>query len=401
MSWWPQARIRDSSIIALSQKAMRLEASDAKEAARAEWSASGPNLEDGVLQDTAKISDSIRHWASFGSLLRRIVASVMQEVRGASLDTESETSAVINRFQEVAGKAKAQSERVGRLSTLANTIPIDGKDVPLAEMTTLLDATLSDSISKIEFASRRAALMVNTLDEMVKSLGRVEQCIAQVDTINGQTNMLALNARIEANRAGEAGKAFAVIANEIRELSKSTQSLSETMRAQMNKLGACARESHEALRAVATTDMSTLVVAKGKVDQLVGAMVHRGSNLSEIVSEAANDAKNISRQIDQIITGMQFQDRVTQRLEQVTDTLAVLSDGVRDLQGESSAAVPTLVLDQSPRDIAWLKELSSRYKLSDMRAQFVIHVIEGQEKPVVQDRDARGKRADTGSVELF
>jgi methyl-accepting chemotaxis protein len=363
-----------------------------------------PLAEPRALGDMARggsaVKEVLQRWGSFSSVLGRIVKSIVQEVRGAMSDMEAETGTVVTAFREVAGKAKAQSERVGKLSALASEIQVDGQTVSLTETTALLDEALSDSVSKIEFASRRAAMMVSTLEEMSQSLGQVERCIGQVDAINGQTNMLALNARIEANRAGEAGRAFAVIANEIRELSRSTQNLSVTMRAQMTKLVASARNSHEALRAVASTDMSSLVVAKGKVDQVVQAMLDRGASLSEIVSEAAVDAKNISRQIDQIITGMQFQDRVTQRLEQVTDTLAVLGEAVGDLRDETAAVAPDLTLDQSQRDIDWLKGLSARYKLSDMRTKFVIHVIEGQEHAAVQDT-AGAKRTESGSIELF
>lgn len=355
---------------------------------------------DGAPGKTA-IRERLQRWVSFGSILRRIVRSVTQEVRGGLNDMASETGAVVHAFQEVAGKAKAQSERVGRLSTLASTVSIDGKNVPLTDIATLLDASLKDSMSKIEFASRRAATMVETLDEMAESLVQVERCISQVDVISRQTNMLALNARIEAMRAGEEGKAFVVIANEIRDLSKSTQALSDTVRAHMAKMIATTRDSHEALRAVAGVDMSTHIAAKDKVDHLVGAMVTRGSELSAIVSEAAVDAGDISRDISQIITGMQFQDRVTQKLEQVTDTLCVLGDAVGDLQGESAASVTDLVLDQSPRDLAWLKELSRRYKLSEMRASFVVNVIEGREKPAGPASATSDKPAAAGSIELF
>ena len=349
----------------------------------------------------ATIKERLQRWVSFGSIFGRIVRSVTQEVRGGLNDMASETGAVVRAFQEVAGKAKAQSERVGRLSTLASTVSIDGKNVALTDIAALLDESLKDSMSKIEFASRRAATMVETLDQMAESLVQVERCISQVDVISRQTNMLALNARIEAMRAGEEGKAFVVIANEVRELSKSTQGLSDTVRAQMTKMIATTRESHEALRAVAGVDLSTHIAAKDKVDHLVGAMVTRGSELGAIVSEAAVDADDISRQIGQIITGMQFQDRVTQKLEQVTDTLCVLGDAARDLQRESAAAVTDLVLDQSPRDVAWLKELSRRYKLSDMRASFVVNVIEGREKPADSASATSDKPAVAGSIELF
>jgi len=57
--------------------------------------------------------------------------------------------------------------------------------------------------------------MVYALDELKANVQRVEKCMEQLDSVNNTTNMLALNARIEAERAGAAGSAFRVVANEV------------------------------------------------------------------------------------------------------------------------------------------------------------------------------------------
>ena len=69
-----------------------------------------------------------------------------------------------------------------------------------------------------------------------------------------------------------------------------------------------------------------------------------------------------------------------------------------DLQRESAAA--GLILGQSPRDVAWLKELSRRYKLSGVRTSFVVDVIEGREKPAAPPSAVSDKPAAAGSIEL-
>jgi methyl-accepting chemotaxis protein len=345
-------------------------------------------------------ASQLQRWASFGATARRIINSVTSEIRLAVQDMGAEISTVVGAFHQVARKARAQSDRVETLSTLANTITVDGDTIPLSEITSLLETTLGDGIAKVGSASSRAASAVDTMDEIASSLDHVERCIEQVDAINRQTNLLALNARIEAARAGAAGQAFAVVASEIRDLSRSTHSLSETMRAHLKKMIAGMRDSDEALRAVATLDLSTYLDGKAKVDRLMLAMVHRASHLSQIVSDAATDAKDVSRQIEHIVTGMQFEDRVTQRFEQVNDTLTVLHDAVGDLQDQGVAAFPELGTEQSQADNAWLKQLTSRHKLSDMRTRFVLHVIDGEEAAAGQPA-AAGRPAEGGSIELF
>ena len=67
---------------------------------------------------------------------------------------------------------------------------------------------------------------MNNLSEIIN---RMAEVISGIDSISMQTNILALNASIEASRAGEAGRGFSVVAGEIRMLAEETQKLTSTM----------------------------------------------------------------------------------------------------------------------------------------------------------------------------
>lgn len=351
-------------------------------------------------QGISRITGFVRHWASRAGMLRRIIDSAGAEIKHASGDMETETGVVVESFREVAGKAQSQSDRIAEIASMAGRVSVDGEEIELGAMATMFDTILDDIVSKVSALSENALAMVGVLEGMSKSVDQVEACIDKVEGVNRQANMLAVNARIEAARAGgTVGQAFGVVANELGTLSQSTKSLSGTMRQHMSEVVRAIRDSRNALQEVASVDMSSDIERRSKLQRLVEAMIQRGINLGQIVTEAASDQHQISARISAIVTGMQFQDRVTQRLEQVLDTLTIIGDAVGEWQQESGGASPGDDTAQTPGDVAWLKGLSARYKLSEMRARFVSRVIDGgseEEATVTPSGDS-----EAGSVELF
>jgi methyl-accepting chemotaxis protein len=339
-------------------------------------------------------------WASFATIQRRVIDSVGGEIKRTAADVETEVGGLTTAFQDLALRAKAQSTRVDALSSTAETVPIDGREVPLRDVASLVETAIAEMIRKIELLSGQAGGMVAALDGMAKSLEQVEACIDRVESINHRTNMLAINARIEAVRAGNAGNAFAVVASEIRELSVATQGLSQTMRDHMGEVVRGVHDSHAALRQVAAIDVSGTRDAEHQLTGMVGALIERSAGLGRTVEESAVDAQAIARQIGQIVTGMQFQDRTTQRLEQIVDTLAVLASAVGELQIETARAAPALSMAETPVDVAWLTSLAGRYKLSEMRAKFVREVVEGRAAATPTAATAAAT-PETGTIELF
>ncbi|MEJ0067589.1 MAG: methyl-accepting chemotaxis protein [Pseudomonadota bacterium] len=212
---------------------------------------------------------------------------------------------------------------------------------------------------------------------MAKSLEQVEACIGRVEAINHRAKMLAINARIEAARAGTAGTAFAVVANEVNELSSSTQSLAETMKTHMGEVVRGIQDSHAALREVSGIDVSGAVDAEKQLNRMVGALVERGAGLGRTIAEAASDADGIARQIGQIVTGMQFQDRVAPTAGAGDRYFGGAGRAIDELQDGTTQALPEISRAESPADIAWLTQLAGRYKLGEMRAKFVFHVVAG------------------------
>lgn len=338
----------------------------------------------------------LNRWLALGSMQQRIAESLVAELTHASGDAAAETSTLTQLFQGLALKAAAQNQRVSSLSAVANHLTVAGESMTFEDLAAQFEQALTAIVAKILLLSQNAMAMVYAFNDVSVSMTAVENCIKAVDTINSQMRMLAINARIEAARAGEAGRAFTVVSDEVRALSGTTQQLADTMRTHVSKVVTGLNESHGALRSVATIDMSENIMAKEKIDAMVGALLDRSAALGSIADSAAADAGEISRQVNAAITSLQFQDRVSQRLEQVMDTLRLVGDAFSRLQADTETSVPCSPAELAEQ-IAWLHDLAARYRLSEMRAAFVSRVIDGREGPEIATPSA----AEAGSIDLF
>lgn len=344
--------------------------------------------------------DLLQRWMGLAAMQQRVIEALVAEIAQTSGFVETEADALSGRFQRLAVSAEQQTERVSSLSKLASGIEVEGEHVPITRITALLEKTLEDVVEKILHLSKDSMSMVYALNELKANVQNVEKSMVQLDRVNSMTNMLALNARIEAERAGDSGVAFRVVADEVRELSKITQGLASSMRNQLNGLTEGIENGHTTLQRVATIDLTDNIVAKDRLEVLMGALLSRGSRLESIVADAVEEAGVISADVNGMVTGIQFQDRTRQRLEHVIDTLHVVDQALEEIRSSSAALHPELA--DAPPDVEWVKRLLERFTLGEMRARFVAQLIDDERPadPSTSGMESNGPST-VGSMELF
>ena len=170
---------------------------------------------------------------------------------------------------------------------------------------------LTASAQKVTDADRNLDEMVRSMKEISESSGKISQIIKVIDEIAFQTNLLALNAAVEAARAGEAGKGFAVVADEVRSLAqRSAQAAKDTAN-------------------LIEESISRAGEGKTKVDGLavtIRAVTGNTSHVRTLVEEMNVGAQEQERGIEQISRAIGQMEQVTQRTAATAEESAAAAE---------------------------------------------------------------------------
>lgn len=161
-------------------------------------------------------------------------------------------------------------------------------------------------------SSMNSMQTVTGIDEMAEQMEGIFDLLSDVRSIADQTNLLALNAAIEAARAGEAGRGFAVVADEVRNLSVRSNQFNEEIRSRMLAAQSAIGETRELVGKTASEDMTVIVSSKGRVDKMMGGLQEMESSVESSVKDATQLADNIGERTTNAIRSLQFEDIVRQ-----------------------------------------------------------------------------------------
>ena len=249
---------------------------------------------------------------------------VMHEQIGDSLaESEREVVVVIEQIDTLNAKTSKQREHIARSVKSAgdlteNTqIRVENNREVIAAIATQLEAQTNEFKKNFE-RIRGLAGDVRALTPLIKVITSIAQ----------QTSLLALNAEIEAARAGSAGRGFAVVANEVRKLAVLSTQAAADIAAKIN--ATCKRVDEEMTHARASLEQHAAGSAMNHLSADLGEMQSefcRNSRLLlEVITEVdANYAESVAR-LSEALGHIQFQDVMRQRMEHVQVALVEMRD---------------------------------------------------------------------------
>ena len=294
---------------------------------------------------------------------------------------------LIASFQEM--NAQAQRQQQLGLQITSGNAESGGID-DFHRFATETSETLRQFVESIIENSRLAMNLVEMNDLLSTQTSEVRSMLGEIEGIAKQTNLLALNAAIEAARAGEAGRGFAVVADEVRDLSGRTHHFSQQIRGSLTNMQGTLSATEAAINQMAAKDMTFALTSKGGVEQAMNGIEAMSRRTGETVGELSVIARDVETAVNQAVVSLQFQDMVTQLLGHVAKRLEVLDEVVADEQRLARA------LRETPDQVSALAALDGIKERMDVLSQKLGTLKQGvNNNPVSQTGYA------SGEVELF
>lgn len=178
-------------------------------------------------------------------------------------------------------------------------------------------AQVQQSMDGIRRQAERTKDNASKVESLAQQTNKISSIVSTIDEIAAQTNLLALNAAIEAARAGEAGRGFAVVADEVRALASRTT--------------ASTKEISDMIKTVQTE-------ARGATDAISGSvgdmddLAHNAQGIMTVLNEVGSHVKSVTTQITQIATAAEQQTTAT---SEISSNMQNVSNSTTDMSNDA------------------------------------------------------------------
>jgi len=312
-----------------------------KTASRIAESIAHGNLSEPIAEPSGKDEASalIRTLATMQRDLREMIDVVRRNAHGVSGMSEQ----LSHGCHRVADSSQQQSTAAGTMAAAASQMTASIEEITRHAERALSMASQAESLAKnggqvihqvvsdmddIARSAQQSAQVIRTLDHESEGIFNIIQVIK---SIADQTNLLALNAAIEAARAGEQGRGFAVVADEVRSLAARTSASTQEIAAMVARIQNSTREAVSSMEAgVAQVDKGMAVTAdvERAIREILDATLNTTQLVNDItrtIGEQSQASNEIAHQVEMIAGMSEGNSKVIGETANTTDELSTLA----------------------------------------------------------------------------
>ncbi len=289
-------------------------------------------------------------------------------------------------FEAMNRKSRQQSQALARIVDRAGED--GGAGVDVARFAQHASHRMEQLVEALEQVAGQSTTTVQHIDQMAQHLDGIFALLEDVKSIADQTNLLALNAAIEAARAGEAGRGFAVVADEVRNLSERSTTFNEQIRKLAHSSKDAIAKVRETVSHMASRDMDRSREARQEAAAMLENVAAINNSLGDGMREISECGRAIDSSVAEAVRALQFEDIATQALGGVHTHL----DRLNEINREAVALQELLHRNGGVFDAELASALQrTGNRLREMRAEWE----RPPHKPVSQ------QSMGAGTVELF
>ncbi|MBW1783438.1 MAG: methyl-accepting chemotaxis protein [Deltaproteobacteria bacterium] len=258
------------------------------------------------------------------------ISTTASQLAASASETSSSVSEITTTVEEVKQTAYLSNEKSGQMAQDAEKA---------TEVSRAGTKATQEAIKGINFIKEEMEDVANSIVKLSEQTQSIGEIIAAVNDLADQSNLLSVNASIEAAKAGELGKGFAVVAQEVKSLADQSKEATNQVRTILNDI------QKATSAAVMATERGTKAVGKGvELSAEAGESINA---LAESVSLAANASLQISTSSEQQLIGM---DQLADAMESIKEASIQNVDGAKQLEAATRS------LEDLGRDLKALAE---------------------------------------------
>ncbi len=272
--------------------------------------------------ELGEVAESLDHTLdALGSVLT-LVGQSAHQLADASRQLDTASAAIADNARTAAGQADAVVTSAGEVASSVDTV---------AAGSSQMESAIREIATNATQAARVAGQAVTVAENTTRTVGKLGDSSQEIATvvklINGiaeQTNLLALNATIEAARAGEAGKGFAVVASEVKELAQETARATEDISRRVEAIQADTAGAVDAIGRISTV-IGEINDFQATIAAAVEEQTATTNEMNRNVAEAASGSQSIANAISGLAAGTQETNSRVEDAQQAAAELARMS----------------------------------------------------------------------------
>jgi len=329
-------------------------------------------------------------------LVAEVVLGAQQELSNIEKDTAQVGNVIgdaivtlhnsfTNMHEQIGFQGEVVQNVIGNIQKAGSDTEDEKNNIGYEEFALETNKVLKYMVDQVVSVSQDSINMAHNIEDVVSEMDQVDTLLGDVKSIADQTNLLALNAAIEAARAGEAGRGFAVVADEVRALSKHSNRFSDQIRDVVGNARTNIEQARDTVSKMASKDMNMAIHSKENVEKMLKQIAGLNESVGQNLNRLNGSTDEINRNVSVAVQSLQFEDMVSQLLGHIhrqSEQASGKFGGIANL------------LNNRELNAASIDEV--KVSLQEMKDSFYNSADKNQ-----IDRTVSQETMDTGDVELF